>query len=344
MKALSVAIVAIVVLLGTAVRAAPPDADTLKKAAGAFDDGSRAYKAGQFELAASFFEAADAAVPSARALRMAIRARTEAEQPARASTLAELALGRYPKDAGTRALAEKTVKENGGSLHRLRIKCTSPCVLAVASRSVPGAAAKSWVLWVPPGETSVGASFSGASGADQQVIAARAGGDNTLSFVPNAPSTEPPRPRPAPSVSPADPTPAPAPLPAEPEPADPDDDAGPSWIEHPAVFVVSLLATAGAGGVLIWSGIDTLQSPGEDAVREACVGQGTDCPEYQQGLDSQLRTNILIGTTAGLGLLTGIIGIFVTEWGGDDDAESPTDEASVTVSPSGGAIMWRRRF
>lgn len=341
MKALSAAIALVVVLLCTGAGAAPPDAETLKKAAGAFDDGSRAYKAGQFELAASYFEAADAAVPSARALRMAIRARSEAEQPARASTLAELALARHPNDTSTRALAEKTVKDNAAALHRLRIKCTSPCVLAVASRSVPGAAAKRWILWVPPGETSIGASFSGAAGADQQVIAARAGGDNTLSFVPGATAPEEPAPRPAPSVAPIEPAPAVQP-PVEPDRIDPEVDDGPSWIEHPAVFVVSLIATAGAGGVLIWSGIDTLKSPGEDVVREACVGQGTECPEYQEGLDSQLRTNILIGATAGLGLVTGIIGIFVTEWGGDD--ESPESATSVTVSPSGGAIMWRRSF
>ena len=50
----------------------------------------------------------------------------------------------------------------------------------------------------------------------------------------------------------------------------------------------------------IWSGIDTQNNPGTAAVKADCVGQGTSCPQYQQGLSSQLRTNVLIAATGGV--------------------------------------------
>src|ERR1700735_3870523 len=78
-----------------------PDATHLQKAAEAFDAGVTAYKAHDYEGAAAHFEAADAAVASAKALRQAITAGAEAGQGARAATLAALAIVRYPGDDAT---------------------------------------------------------------------------------------------------------------------------------------------------------------------------------------------------------------------------------------------------
>jgi hypothetical protein len=66
--------------------------------------------------------------------------------------------------------------------------------------------------------------------------------------------------------------------------------------------------------VTIWSGIDTENNPGPNAVKADCVGQGTSCKQYQDGLGSQLRTNVLIAVTGGVGLVTAVIGIFFTQW------------------------------
>src|SRR5262245_25611017 len=68
------------------------------KAAAEFDQARGHYRAGRFAAAAPHFEAADEAMPSAQALRMAIRSRDEAGEPARATTLAAQALLRYPED------------------------------------------------------------------------------------------------------------------------------------------------------------------------------------------------------------------------------------------------------
>ncbi len=316
-------------LLGPPLRAEDvPEAALVAKAAGAFDQGRSAYLARRFEMAASYFEAADAAVPSPQALRMAIRARAEAGQAARAATLAGGALLRYPAHRETRALADATIEANRTSLHRLEVTCGSPCVVAVGARAVVGKARKRWTIFVDPGSVTVSASFVSKQGADRQAIAARAGGNNALTFLPKrdpavAPVSD--RSEPNPETVPAGPVPA---RPAEAEgdggPSDgvPEEGDGlggtePSWIASPGVFIGLAVATAAVGGVTIWSGIDTVNNPGADAVREACVGLGPDCPEYQDGRAKQTRTNILIGASVGVAALTAVLGAFVTDWNGE---------------------------
>lgn len=62
---------------------ADTDAARVRAAAEQFDAGVTAFKARDYEGAASHFEAADAAVASPKALRQAIRARVEAGQGSR---------------------------------------------------------------------------------------------------------------------------------------------------------------------------------------------------------------------------------------------------------------------
>ena len=75
---------------------------------------------------------------------------------------------------------------------------------------------------------------------------------------------------------------------------------------------------ATGGGTTIWSGIDTINNPGADAVREECAGQGEECELYQEGQSKELRTNALIGATAGVAAVTLVLAI-VTDWDGDPD-------------------------
>jgi hypothetical protein len=327
--ALAVLVVALFPALARAE--APPDADAVRKAASAFDAGSQAYRAESYSRAAAHFEAADEAVPSARALRMAIRSREKAEQLARAATLAARAASRYRNDDKTRKLAKSTIDRHADALHRLKVTCSVACVVALGTTTVAGRARKRWTVFVAPGEVSVSASFvEGDATADAQRIDARAGGNNSLSFFPAAGvGTDSATPPPAP----IEPQPDEGPDAASPPEEDPDEgeanDDGSSWIESPGVSIALLIATAGLGGVTIWSGVDALSNPGTETVEEACKGQGTDCPEYQQGLDNQLRTNVLIGATAGVGALTVIFMAFVTDWGGDDDAE---EDMAATLS------------
>ena len=69
-------------------------------------------------------------------------------------------------------------------------------------------------------------------------------------------------------------------------------------------------------GITVWSGLDTKSNPGPDKVRTACVGLGESCPEYQDGLSRQKRTNVLQIATGVGGLATAVIGGFLTNWSG----------------------------
>jgi len=355
------ALLALALAVGaTEVRAGDaPDAEAVRRAAAQFDEGARAYRQNHFEQAAPHFEAAFEAVPSARALRMSIKARARAGQKARAATLAALAKQRYPDDEKTLALANETIEGAEDDLHRLDVTCSSACVLAAGSRSVAGTARKSWVLYLKPGRVTVSASFVDGSGGDRQVISTRAGGDNSLRFQPgvkpaaaSAPSGEPADAAGDHAADPVGDPPAPD-APADgggqPRGNEPDDSESSSWINSPGVFVGALVATAAVGAVTAWSGVDTINNPGADAVREACAGKGTDCPEYREGLDKQLRTNVLIGATAGVGALTIIIAIFVTDWGGgddeaNDDARSEGPRLTAAACPDGAALQLGGRF
>jgi hypothetical protein len=78
-----------------------------------------------------------------------------------------------------------------------------------------------------------------------------------------------------------------------------------------------VVSTLGLSAGTIYSGVDTLENPGPDAVREACAGQGTSCALYQEALAKQTRTNILIGASVGAGVLSLATAVFLTEWTDD---------------------------
>jgi hypothetical protein len=339
----ALALVLVGAMLGTFVpgiaRADDADPEAIRRAKTEFEDGSHAYRAERWELAASHFEAADEAVPDDRALRMAMRARQKAGHKARAATLAAAALRRYPNADGTVDLANELLHELRDELHEIEITCTRPCVLTVGTRVVPGRRAESWSVFLDPGAARVSAAFETGGPASHQLDAI-AGGSGSITLEPTA--------APAPTST-STPTPPATPRPGEGTAVDTPAADGPSFIEHPGVFVAALVATAGLGGVTIWSGIDTLQDPGEETVREACRGEGPRCPEYQLGLEKQLRTNILIGATAGMAVLTGIIGLAVTDWGGDDDVEAAWLEGvsiayGANAGPDGGLFTLHGRF
>ncbi len=311
-------------LLGTpraAAEGTPTDAAGVKRAGEHFDEGGRAFRGGRFELAASYFEAAFGAMPNPRALRNAIRAREKVGHLDRAATMAALALRLYPDDTETLALANELLARVAPELERYDVRCAVPCVLAIDARGVVGAPSKDRRVYVAPGKVAVSASFPEGQAAAQEVIAV-AGGEGELTFGP-----PPPLEAESPKRVEREPGAVPIALGTEPtEPATADRAlAGAhvgalrarSWVRSPGVFYGALAATAALGGVAIWSGIDTVTEPGRDAVREACAGQGSACPEYQLGKSKELRTNLLIGGAAASGLATVLVAAFVTDFAGE---------------------------
>ena len=303
------------VLLGApsvfAAGGAAPSAERIKSAAAEYDAGRRAFTDQKFEEAAIHFENAYHDAPNAQTLRNAIRARREAKQLARAATLAVIAQERYADDDATVKFAKETLQEAAPKLEKLTIHCEPECGVASDNHAVSLEDAKALTFFLNAGDHSVVVSWPG-DRSKQLDVHAKEGDSLEKSF------TAPPMP-----VTPVA-----------------QGGVGPVIVEKPsnkpfgpAVFITLLSLTAVSGGILIWSGIDTINNPGADAVRNGCVGQGPSCSLYQQGLDEQTRTNVLIGVTGGLGLLT-FVSIFLTQW--SHPKEAPAAAAHVTVTPTFG--------
>jgi hypothetical protein len=307
------AVLAVLTAVVPAMADDAPDPAKVKRAADEFDLGVASFKAKQFDEAAQHFEAADEAVPGAKTLRLAIRARSEAGAGSRAATLAAQALDRYGDDAETAKLAKEAIEKFASALYKVNVSCASPCVLAVGTRAVHGARATRWTVYLDPGDATINASFFGDATGKPRKLTATAGGSTDLRFEPIEPKKTVVTPVPTSTGSNELPPDMPMPGASTEPTSDGPDKPKPAKGLHPAFFGVGLGLTAAAGGVLIWSGVDALNNPGPDKVRQACAGKGTDCPEYQQGLDAQLRTNVMIGVTGGLGAATVLLAIF-TRW------------------------------
>jgi hypothetical protein len=110
---------------------------------------------------------------------------------------------------------------------------------------------------------------------------------------------------------------------------------------HPAIFITTAVLAAGAGGVLAWSGVDTLNGvpayqmaaqQGDRAQAEALLADG-------QG--RELRTNILIGVTSGLGAAA--VGTLIfTRWGAPRAEQAPTAMLVPVFGPLPSVALWGR--
>ena len=293
---------------GYAQNAEPTPSD-IKQAAKAFDNAREAYGAEDYDTAADQFEKADGHAPSAVALQWAIESHHQAGHPARAATLAALARQRHPDVAELIELAERVISETEAQLLEVQVVCDQPCELLVDNKIVHGRYSTTRTLFLDPGPHTVIASFGDKRMSQTEEVNGVA--DDVVSIILAPPalggigSGEQ-----APLEGMSDPfaeeqadEPLVADLP-KPEPAS-------GW--SPAVFWVGASLTAVSGVVTVWSGLDTQKNPGPDVVREKCEGQGTSCPEYQEGLRNQRRTNILLGVTGGLAVFTAVAAI-VTDW------------------------------
>ncbi|MBX3181293.1 MAG: hypothetical protein KIT72_14555 [Polyangiaceae bacterium] len=294
-------------------QAAAPTPEDIKAAGEAFDQGRRHFRAEEYVEAAEQFEAADMAAPSAAALTLALSSRKQAGQLDRAATLAQLALMRHPDDEKLKKAAEEVLAEVDGKLLEVTVICDEPCALVVGTRLVHGQPAERRVLLLQPGKHSVRAGWSD-NRLETKEVQGAAGAKAQLSFsAPELPKDEPAAVRP----------------PSSEDGASTGEDRGQVKLDSsggwsPAVFWVGAGLTLVAGGVTVWSGIDTQNNPGRSRVKEECAGLGESCPIYQEGRDRQRRTNILAGATAGVGVLTVLIGAFLTDWsGGEASASAP---------------------
>jgi len=295
-----------------------PSPSDIKQAARAFDNARNAFGAEDYATAADEFETADGYAPSPVALQWAIDAHHRAGNAARAATLAALAKQRHPDVAELVELADRVISETRENLVEVQVVCEEPCELFVDSKIVHGEPAATRTLYVNPGSYTLTASFGAGGKGKAEQVEGQAGDARSVLFAPPAPG--------------ASGTGDDAPADGQDDPFAEDfhgtddpaadksttSDSG-GW--SPAVFWVSASLTAVSGAVTVWSGLDTQKNPGQDAVKENCKGLGESCPEYQEGLQNQKRTNILLGVTGGLAVFT-VVSAILTDW---SDAPAPAD-------------------
>jgi tetratricopeptide (TPR) repeat protein len=297
---------------------APSSAD-IKRAATAYDQGRERFREGQYTEAAEKFESADDYAPSAAALRLAIFARKEAGQLARALTHAALALELYPDNSELRGEAQAVIDEVGGDFGKVRVTCDEPCELLLNNRIVHGEAATSRLLYVEPGSANVRASWSEGRN-ESESISVRAGSEKKIEFyspeIPVVPTNEPKSQKIGASTSS--------------DPAVEDAKKG-GW--HPAVFLTGLGLTVAGAGATVGLGINAKKNPGAEAVRTECEQGNKECETYKEGVRNQTYANVALGATAAFGVFT-IASAFLTDWGGKDEDAVSYRQGDLSIRPT----------
>jgi hypothetical protein len=321
-----------VILLGApcirAQAASDATAAQVRAAADAFDRGREAYKSGDAAAAADAFEQADSQAASPIALEYAIRSRDKAGQLDRAATLSALAKERHAGETSLEKLSDEILERARRELYELSVTCSEPCELVLDGKLIHGKSSFERVIFLNEGSHTLRAGF-GARDASKSVDATSGekgevrfdappeNGDAEEAEADDSEVREPPAPEP------------------ESRPVEPAPRESSGW--SPTVFWVGTGLTVALGATTLWSGLDTVKNPGEDKVKEACSSGAEDCQTlYDEGRSRQSRTNILLGATAGVGLLTVIIGAAATDWGDshdDDLARRPARKAKAGIEP-----------
>jgi hypothetical protein len=267
-----------------------------------FKEGQRAFAAGDFRRAGTLFEEAYRKKPHPSVLWNAARSWEHAGESAQAANL----YGRYLREAEPgardRDSATNALKNLGGKLGRIDVTGVGAPSAQVDGKELVGAS-----RWVVPGEHVV---TGRANNADlRKTVTLTAGQVLSVALDPPEEKKEP----------------ALAPQPSQPPSADrKPEGSGLPWI----IVVGGGVLTATAGGLTIWSGLDT------NAKRRAFDDAPTQSNK-DDGLERQLRTNILLGTTIGLAALTGLAAVF-TNWSAGPFGSSSSGIAFAPHIASGG--------
>ncbi len=273
-----------------AALAAPP-AEADRTAARHFADGQKAFAAGDYPHAGDEFEAAYRDKPHHAPLWNAARSWQRAGEEVRAANLFARYLREAPADAPDRDQANASLRALTARLGRIE-----PHAAGVEKLRLDGKTVDAPVLYVAPGEHVAEGDDGGVR--VRKVVTVRAGEQVSVTVAPDA--------RPSPVLGP--------PRGGEPN------ERGPSRKPlSPIIPVVGGVLTAVVGGLTIASGLDTVSK------RDAFLGDKTQ-DRLDTAFSSQSRTNVLLGTTIGLGALTAVVAVFFTDW---SSSATPSREVSV---------------
>lgn len=279
-------------------------ADNAGAAREAYNRGAAAFTAKRYAEAANELARADALAPNPVALASALKAAELADDAVLAMTLADRAEQR--PGAGEAALtAARRVREAlGARVGKLSVRCAvvRSCAVTVDADPFPVEQQR----WVNAGAHAIEIS----AGATVTRHTVTIEGGKSLDF--HEPSAGP-----SPTLPPArEPAATPIEKPIAPPPAR---GISPAW------FWIGAGLTAASGGVLIWSGVDTLGQHDDYYNRRTL--------DPASGQAAQTRTNVLVGVTSALGVATAALGIFAVRWSSREPAAT-----ALSVGPGGFTI------
>lgn len=297
-------------------------------AAEAYDRGTSAWLAGQYAQAAQWFETANRLAPSPAALVQAIRAHKEAGNIMRAASLSLWLKSKYADEHRAVRVADQILKEATPNYTKVEVKCDKEC-----SITVDGKVQEYNEFFVDPGAVhSISAGFT--YGDKSSKVKGEPGETKTLEFE------APPKPKELkPGMKGYVAPPAKPPWPGLPK-----------WLA-----IVGIGLTVGAGALTTWSALDTKDAadnwkswvafaqnndgsydPGDCGVRPSLGYDPCAVVEqkYNHGKKLERRTNILIGVTAGVGALTAVTAIFLTNWSGASSEQAPVEGDQAPGGPA----------
>lgn len=308
-------------LVGVVALWAPLTVSAQENIAAAADAFSRAQEAelrGEWELAAELYALADRIAPTPEALRSAAVAADRAGLAATAATYAEALIIRSPNDRESRAIADQILSAHAPELARIETRCSDPCRVLLDGRVVIDRAATQHIFYARPGERHLSASFEGGRASEEQTVTLAANETARYTFEPTAEVVAPPA-------------------------GDPEVDRPPSGSSgiSPGFFVGGLVLTVTGGALMIWSGVEVLDahSTYDPAAPDAQA-------RYEAGRALETRTNVIIGITAGLAVITAVLAIF-TDWGGSPaQATTANDWGSFSLGADehSVAVGWTRQI
>ena len=288
-------------------------ASQLDRARAAYDRGAAAFDRGDWAAALDDLERADALVPNAVTLELALKASLHGDDPLRAMALVDRADERGG-GGSLAATADQVRRTFDARTGRLTVVCPVP--------------------------RSCTAAFDGAPfdlGASRRVLA----GDHTLVLVVDGKRSQVPiamQEHGAVEILAS----AYAPLPPAPPSADPNPPATPRKPESPAtaspgglpplVFWLGVGATAVLAGVTTASAIDTTNKHSDYS-----AGRSTSAAD---GIAAQTRTNVLLAVTGGVAVATACLGLFAVRWG----ARKSSSSGSNALVLSGASVAFERTF
>ena len=273
------------------IYASPLTTEAREQASALFARGEALYRIGDFSHAAPLFDEANRLAPHPNILWNAARAYDGAGDYARAANEYEEYLAISSETEPDRKDAVKALARLSRKLGRLRVLAPAQAILLVDN-----VRATSLNPFVLPGSHAVHATFGDRE--ETQTVQIEIGASRSLTFpTANLTAKDPPA---SASLTPV----------LEAQRARPQEEREKkSYGASPWVFVTGTVLTATAGGLAIGFGIGTHNA-------RSRFDAAPTTQAFEDGRDKQFRTNLTLGIAAGLGALTAITGIWLTDWKG----------------------------